>query len=87
MQKLLKEQGIIAQLTALLSQIDPRIIYQSSNSEFKDNFKIKGSLKIIKGFAAELSSDRKTVDLDPLKVRKIVNLCFKILRNCCKENN
>lgn len=49
--------------------------------------KIKGSIKIVKGFSAELLSDKKNIELDGIMVRKIVNLCLKILRNCCKSNN
>ena len=32
-------------------------------------------------------SEKKTIEMDRFKVRKIVNLSLKILRNCCKSNN
>ena len=86
-QKLLKEQGIIDQLVHLLNTIDPRIVEKHIGSEYKEVLKIKGSIKIVKGFSAELLSDKKNIELDGIMVRKIVNLCLKILRNCCKSNN
>lgn len=50
-------------------------------------FKVKGSIKIVKGFTAELLNDKKNIAVDALMVKKIINLCLKILRNCCKGNN
>jgi hypothetical protein len=41
----------------------------------------------VKAFSAELLTDKKNIEMDPLVVKKIVNLCLKILRNCCKSNN
>ena len=86
-QKLLKEQGLINQLIHLLKRIDSRVLEKQIDAEIKDNLKIKGSLKIVKGFTPEMLSEKKNIEIDPLKVRKIVNLCLKILRNCCKGNN
>lgn len=86
-QKLLREQGIIAQLVHLLKQIDSKVLENQINGEIKESLKIKGSLKIVKGFTPEMISEKKSIEIDPLKVRKIVNLCLKILRNCCKSNN
>lgn len=51
-QKLLKEQGIIGQLVHLLDKIDPKIIEKYLGSEHRDVFKVKGSIKIVKGFSA-----------------------------------
>lgn len=50
-QRLLKEQGIIAQLVHLLSKIDATII-EKNPVENREVFKIKGSIKIVKGFNA-----------------------------------
>ncbi len=51
-QKLLKEQGVIIQLINLLTKIDSRILEKYIGNEHKEVFKIKGSLKIVKGFSA-----------------------------------
>ena len=59
-QKLLKEQGIISQLIHLLKQIDPQVLERQINSEIKDVLKIKGSLKIVKGFTPEMLSEKKS---------------------------
>jgi hypothetical protein len=84
-QRLLKEQGIIAQLVHLLDKIDPLVI--EKGGEGREVLKIKGSIKIVKGFNSELLNEKKDIAVDSALVRKIVNLCLKILRNCCKSNN
>ncbi len=85
-QRLLKEQGIIAQLIHLLDKIDPHVI-EKQGGEVREVLKIKGSIKIVKGFNPELLNEKKDIAVDSVLVRKIVNLCLKILRNCCKSNN
>jgi len=60
-QKLLKEQGIIKQLVHLLHHINPDIIQKYIGSEYKEVFKIKGSIKIVKGFTAEILTDLKNI--------------------------
>lgn len=86
-QRLLKEQGIIHQLVHLLNKIDPRILERYIGNNHQNVFKIKGSIKIVKGFSAELLNDKKNIEIDAMLVKKIVNLCLRILRNCCKSNN
>ena len=67
--------------------MNPGLIEGLIDAEAKDKFKIKGSLRIVKAFSSELLSDKKNIGLEPALVKKVVNLCFKILRNCCKSNN
>jgi hypothetical protein len=60
-QKLLKEQGIISQLIYLLKKIDSHVLERHIDSEARDVLKIKGSLKIVKGFTPEMLSEKKTI--------------------------
>ena len=86
-QKLLKDQGVISVLISILMSVDPALIEGLIDADGRDNFKIKGSLRIVKSFSSELLSDKKSIAFNPALVKKIVNLCFKVLRNCCKSNN
>ena len=84
-QKLFREQGIMNELITLLDVIEVSLL--EKNPPVKESLKIAGTVKILKAISPELGVDKRTNKLDIDLLRKIVNVTFKILRNCCKFNS
>ncbi len=49
--------------------------------------KVKGALKILKNFTPDINGQKKKTHIDPRLLNNIINVTFKILRNCCKSNS
>ena len=46
-----------------MALLDAKPLVKYIGAEFKDNLKIKGALKIVKSFSAELMGDKKNIEM------------------------
>lgn len=58
----------------------------ASEEERFRHLKVKGTLRILKNYTPDLNGSKKRSPINPNLLNNIINVVFKVLRNCCKSN-